>query len=78
VLSAPEYAGGHLDWHSFDVDARARASHGLGVGEPESKPLELLPVPLAYAGMPASRWWELEAGAVYFGGSGVGGSDLIR
>jgi hypothetical protein len=37
-----------------------------------------LAVPLAYAGMPASRYWQFEEGAVYFGGIEAGPADLGR
>ena len=76
VLSAPEYPGGHLDWYSFDVSPNA--THGLAPRTLPSRPLELLPVPLSFAGMPASRWCEMEEGAVYFGGIEAGPSDLAR
>lgn len=78
VLSAEEYTGGALDWHSFDVDGSEASSHGLGAGTPQSKTLDLLPVPLTYAGMPASRWWEFEEGSVYFGGIEAGPADIGR
>jgi hypothetical protein len=77
VLEASEYSGGHLDWYSFDVDTTA-ASHGLTEGRTVKSRLNLLPVPIAYSGMPASRWWEFEDGAVYFGGIDASPADLAR
>ncbi len=76
VLSAREYPGGQLDWYAFDVDPAA--SHELGRGGVTRQQLEVLPVPLSYAGMPSSRWWELEEGTVYFGGIEAGPADLAR
>jgi hypothetical protein len=76
VLDAPEYPGGHLDWYSFDLNSTA--THGLMPRALNTKPLELLPVPLTFTGMPASRWWEMEEGTVYFGGIEAGSSDLAR
>ena len=76
VLSAAEYPGGHLDWHSFDVGG-ARP-HGLEPAEAQRRTLDRLPVPLAYAGMPRSRFWELEEGSVYFGGIEAGPADIGR
>ncbi len=87
LLEADGYAGGHLDWYAFDVAADdvpahaalRRASRRGAPSVPRSdKQLSLLPVPLAYAGMPASRWWEFEEGAVYFGGIEAGPADLGR
>ncbi len=78
VLGAPEYTGGHLDWHSFDVDTDPAASHGHGSRSPVRRRVELLPVPLAYAGMPASRWWEFEEGTVSFGAIEAGPADIGR
>ena len=77
VMEADEYVGGHLDWFSFDVADTAGVSHGLTAcasvpGEGERRRFQLLPVPLAYSGMPATRWWELEDRAVYFGGISAG------
>ncbi len=73
------YAGGHLDWNCFDINATVEASHGLTATSWKTRPAaQVLPVPLAYAGMPASRWWEFEEGAVYFGGIEAGPSDIGR
>lgn len=78
VVAAREYPGGRLDWYGFDL--QADGSHGLGgaPGAGTRAVVQALPVPLAYAGMPASRWWELEDGRVYFGGLATGPADLGR
>lgn len=90
VLTASEYAGGHLDWHSFDVAPAAK--HSLPGGEdpravdepPWSTTLRspsvvtTYPTPVRYAGMRASRWWEFEDGAVHFGDVDAGPTDLAR
>ncbi len=76
VLTAEGYPGGRLDWHAFDV----------GPVDPERMaPIptqgdvrDVLPVPLTYAGMPASRYWEMEEGAVYMGGIEAGPTDIGR
>ena len=78
ILSADEYPGGHLDWYAFDVADGAIAPHGIGSRPIAPRQLDLLPVPMAYSGMPASRWWELEEGEVYFGGIEAGPADLGR
>ena len=77
VLAATEYDGARLDWWSFDVDASV-GSHGLTAKAPELRELDLLPVPLRYPGMPASRWWEFEEGSVDFGKLESGPTDLAR
>lgn len=77
-LEAREYPGGTLDWHHFDV---VRSVEGAGAGPGDGrfeKRLRSLPVPVRYAGMPASRWWELEDGDVDFGDLGGGPEDLAR
>lgn len=80
ILGAREYVGGHLDWYSFTVDADPAASHGLKAGTGGTTKVQptVLPVPLSFPGMPASRWWEFEEGKVYFGGIQAGPADLGR
>ena len=78
VMEASEYAGGHLDWYSFDVTNDSAKSHGLQPRKPRVSNVETLPVPLAYPGMPTSRWWAFEEGSVYFGGLEAGPSDIGR
>ena len=78
VLEANEYAGGHLDWYSFDVTTDPKKSHGLEPKKHRVTNVETLPVPLAYPGMPTSRWWGFEEGSVYFGGLEAGPSDIGR
>ena len=78
LLSAPEYAGGHLDWHSFDIVSDPAVKHGLGYESIQRRSAHLLPVPLAYAGMPNSRWWEFEEGTIYFGDIEGGPADIGR
>ncbi|MFV8753424.1 hypothetical protein ACNOYE_22975 [Nannocystaceae bacterium ST9] len=77
VLAAKEYDGARLDWWSFDVDASV-GSHGLSGKPPDIRELDVLPVPLRYPGMPASRWWEFEEGSVDFGKLESGPTDLAR
>lgn len=66
ALSAPEYPGGTLDWHSFDVD------FGLDLGvrpsDPQSETVTrtVIPSPVRYPGMAADRWWEFEDARVDF------------
>lgn len=90
VLTANEYTGGHLDWHSFDV--APTANHALPGGEDpravDEPPwwtalrspsvVTTYPTPVRYAGMPTSRWWEFEDGGVHFGDIAAGPTDLAR
>ena len=83
TLNADEYPGGRLDWHAFDVATPPAAPpegpfKTLPIGAPTARVLDVLPVPLTYAGMPASTYWEAEDGAVYFGGVEAGPADLAR
>ena len=64
VLRARSYPGGHLDWEAFDVAGSATPE--LAKGAPTAT-IATVPVPLRYPGMPASRWWEFEDGAVDWG-----------
>ena len=75
-LGAGEYPGGHLDWHAFNVTAATLQDIPPQPGS--QRVFDVLPVPLTYAGMPASSYWEVENGAVYFGGVEAGPADLTR
>ena len=78
-LGAPEYPGGHLDWYHFNVETVPDSTgHPEPVDGLARKTLASLPVPLAIAGMPASRWWEFEDGDIDFGDLANGPEDLAR
>lgn len=76
VLSAAEYAGGHMDWFSFKY--QTGMSHKLTASKTPLKQHERMPSPVTFRGMPASRWWEMEDGSVYFGDIAAGPEDLSR
>lgn len=78
VLKAGEHNGGDLDWHHFDVTTDEKESHNLGLNDAETRPHTLLPARVAYAGMPASRWWELEDRSVHMGDVQSGPADFGR
>jgi hypothetical protein len=63
VLTAEEYYQGHLDWYNLDV-TRARATLGNVTPtrpSPQKSVLQsLIPAPVAYDGMPNTRWWAFE------------------
>ncbi|MFI2647744.1 hypothetical protein [Micromonospora fulviviridis] len=75
VLTAHEYDGNRLDWYHFDhepgttLEARPAVQDVVKV---------LLPTPVAYAGMPSTRFWELEDARVNLAGIGAGAGDLAR
>jgi hypothetical protein len=75
-LTAHEYSGGDLRWSHFDVDPGPANSDDADVGE--RRVATILPIPLRYAGMPASRFWEFEESEVFFGGIEAGPTDLAR
>jgi hypothetical protein len=72
VLSAKEYHGGHLDWHSFDVVSPDNLETTQKIT------IKAIPAPVRYRGMAASRFWEFEDGAVDFGGIEAAPEDLSR
>jgi len=78
VLRARDYPGGHLDWYSFDVDCGAAHGGEESRRRARRRRVGAHPVPLAYAGMPASRYWEREDGTVHFGGLEAGPTDIGR
>ena len=75
VLVSRDYHGGRLDWYSFDVGPRYTRDRTAAVTTYER---ELLPTSLRYAGMPASRFWDLEDGTVYYGDIDAAPEDLAR
>lgn len=76
-LNAPEYYEGDLDWYSFtvaqDIIEHLDEKPGELLG-----PLEFIPTPVMFSGMPNSRWWEFEEGKTNFGGMEVRKTDLAK
>ncbi|MBO4209056.1 hypothetical protein GSF22_24095, partial [Micromonospora echinofusca] len=75
VLTAAEYDGDRLDWYHFDLDPAATLE-----AEPASTDLVrvTLPTPVGYAGMPSTRFWEMEDSRVNLAQVGAGATDLAR
>ena len=77
ALTAREYAGGHLDWFSFDRHPTAT----VGAGS-DPKPGEMvrtvIPTPVRYRGMPSPRYWEWEDERASFGDVEAAPDDLGR
>jgi len=72
TLRAKEYNGDELDWYQFDKQPPSSQSDTLEtvhneVFEPITANFNY-PSEVKYKGMPNARWWELEDGAVNFGG----------
>ncbi|MFN0086634.1 MAG: hypothetical protein ACKVX9_14690 [Blastocatellia bacterium] len=81
VMVAAEYAGGRLDWHSFNLAPGATLPPPDTAAEeplPEPLTVHLIPSPVEYYGMPAPRWWEFEDGRVNLGAVDAGPADLAR
>lgn len=62
-VGAPEYRGGRMDWYSFDAVAGEGAA---GVAQPASV-TSFFPTTAQFDGMPNTRHWAFEEGAVNFG-----------
>ncbi|HEX6316900.1 MAG TPA: hypothetical protein VFZ73_18640 [Gemmatimonadaceae bacterium] len=79
VLVADEYSNGRLDWFSF------RAATGPSLGRPAA-PVPavvtnlpaMIPSPVRYPGMPASRYWEFEDRRVNLAQLDASRTDLTR
>jgi hypothetical protein len=78
VLTSQNYPGGNLDWYDFTI--RYGATLGGSAAEARAHPLvqTLIPAPVTFPGMPASRWWEFENGSVDLSAVSAGPEDLIR
>lgn len=76
VLAADGYADGRLDWFNCDID---KADPGLGTpADVTHRATALLPTPVAFPGMPDTRWWAFEDGRTHLGGLDVSTTDLGR
>lgn len=79
VLAANDYAQGRLDWETFETAPNV----SLGATDTDPGPRfsqqiqTTVPAQLAFAGMPNTRWWELEDSQVDFGGLD-GSTDVVR
>jgi hypothetical protein len=90
LLTAPEYHGGHLDWHTFDLNydaANDLKQETVWKNQLEQKLLDdtfqkketsIVPTPVQFSGMPRPRWWEFEDNKVDFGSVEAAPEDLGR
>lgn len=78
TLSAPAFGGGSIEWHDLEGPPQGGSSAPIGQGEPVSLTQSVLATPLAFAGMPADRYWEFEDGRVDFAALEVEADDPGR
>jgi hypothetical protein len=78
VLRADGYRGGRLDWYAFTAADGPDLGTPTRPGPAERTVRTVLPAPVSYGGMPASRFWEIEDGSVRFGALTTGRTDLAR
>lgn len=85
VLTVPEHHGEHLDWYSFaTVGGSLGATRADLVDWPwtdedgETVSRTVIPSPVAFPGMPASRYWEFEDARVDFGSVAAGAQQLAH
>jgi len=79
TIGADEYYQGHLDWYSFDVDKKSAS--GIKHYNPDIKRREVLtviPTEASFAGMPNSRWWEMEDGTIDLGNLKASDTDIAK
>lgn len=78
-LNAEEYFHGHLDWFSFDV-AKEKAETNQAFDETIRKRevLTVIPSEASFAGMPNSRWWEMEDGSIDLGNLKASDTDIAK
>jgi hypothetical protein len=81
ALTAEGYASGHLDWYSFDIDARPESRltrDGAEISAVEETALSFLPAPVSFGGMPNPRYWEMENSKTEFADIDANTTDIAR
>jgi hypothetical protein len=71
TLTAPEYPGGSIDWHTFSVE-----TGGAGTSTVVNR--TVFPAPVRFSGMPLPRWWAIEDGQTNFAAVQPDSTDVIR
>ena len=77
VLTAQEYFTGRIDWYNFNVNEPAsldafRDTPSISLTQ------TMMPAPISYRGMPATRFWEFEDAQVDFGAIKANPEDLAH
>ncbi len=75
TLTAAEYHGGHLDWHSADVDPAIKLGAALDNAGADLV-RTVMPAPVNFRGAPAQRFWEFEDARIDYGLLPAGPGDL--
>lgn len=78
VFDAPEYRGGRLAWYDFSPDRTGDSLNPPADGATTTRETTVMPTQISFPGMPASRWWELEDGAVDLSQLSADGAPLSR
>ncbi len=66
-LTAEEFTGGRLDWYASDIaNDKSEFTQNLRSELNSGENDEVFPAEVAFNGMPHSRWWEMEDGALNF------------
>lgn len=74
-LVAHEYAGGHLDWYSFDADLPQQVADAAVL---DQRTASFVPTPARFYGAPAPRFWEFEDSHVGFGLTTASKTDIVK
>jgi hypothetical protein len=77
TLSAGEFDGGRLDWHSFDGN-ETFALDSTGDSRFTALNAAVIPAPVHVRGTPAARFWEVEDAKLAYGLLPVGPTDLAH
>lgn len=73
-LSAQQYSKGNLDWYAFTQNE----DEIIKPFTKEVKALQLIMSANRFAGMPSTRWWEFENGAVNFANLDADTTDIAK
>src|SRR5690349_20484759 len=74
-LTAAQYAEGHLDWHSVDLDQEI----SLGAAQDNASASivrAVIPAPVSFKGAPAQHFWEMENPSMDYGLLPAGPGDI--
>jgi hypothetical protein len=84
VMTAKEYYQGHLDWYSVDIEKdTTKYDSSITTPAPDTSKIKreqftVFPSPLAFGGMPAPRYWEMEDRQINFGSITATTTDTAR
>jgi hypothetical protein len=76
TLTAPDFAGGDLDWYSFSYASAAPAQTSPAPPAPSVETFNFLPNHVTFRGMPPPRWWQFEDAVSDFGSIKPAQTDL--